>query len=70
MELTEVEKRLIEDYRNGADIDVHYHGVQTYEEAMKVMNGLRIERIHEQRHSIVFGTEMYKQIETVVFLRK
>ena len=53
--LTEMEQKIIDAHRNGARIDIHFHGEQTAEEAIRKINEFgEVTDIWELTHAIAF----------------
>lgn len=53
--LTDIERIIIDSYRNGARIDIHFHGEQTADEAIRKINQFgEVTDIWELTHTIAF----------------
>lgn len=70
MELTEVEKRLINHYRNGGEVRVNYFHEGSYEEGMEKISGAKVRYIFNSKHDTPVFKAFDDEVEVTLFLMK
>lgn len=70
--LTELEQKIIDAHRNGARIDIHFHGEQTADEAIKKINQFgEVTHIWELTHTIAFRRDdNHRNLNIIAYIDK
>lgn len=72
MELTDIEKNIVEQYRNGASVSITHFNAETYEQAMEYLDGHKITSIGDFDGFIVFkaGSLINGEVSFTVYIDK
>ena len=72
MELTATERKIVESYRQGADIKMLFFYAYTYEEVIQLLEGFRIRHIVDLDTTIAFAgyDTSEREIGKTVYLSK
>lgn len=70
--LTDIERIIIDSYRNGARIDIHFHGEQTADEAIRKINKFgEVTDIWELTHTIAFRRDdNHRNLDITAYIDK